>query len=174
MAMRYFWASFTLQIIVYALLSHVIVKYWSDTEVLGLSILGILLFLPFTIMLINKFKSIARIKLSNITETFMHQYVLRHYQLLLSFYRFKKRYELLLIPLSSEIGIIVSFKLFVPGGIYEHTTGAAITFIFTLISCALAIHSENNKSFKQPLQQLQDILEEFKSEAQGDIVIANH
>ena len=79
MAMRYFWASFTLQIIVYALLSHVSVKYWSDTEVLGLSILGILLFLPFTIMLINKFKSIARIKLSNITETFMHQYVLRHY-----------------------------------------------------------------------------------------------
>ena len=79
MAMRYCWASFTLQIIVYALLSHVIVKYWSDTEVLGLSILGILLFLPFTIMLMNKFKSIARIKLSNITETFMHQYVLRHY-----------------------------------------------------------------------------------------------
>jgi len=54
--MQYFWPAFVWQVVVYALLSHVMVRYWSDTEMLELSIGGVLLFLPFTIMLMKKFK----------------------------------------------------------------------------------------------------------------------
>jgi hypothetical protein len=167
-AMQYFWASFALQILVYALLSHVIVKYWSDTEMVLFSLGGVLLFLPFTIMLMKKFKRIATTKLSanGNTGTSLHQYVLQHHALLRSFYNFKKRYELVLIPLSSAIGIFLTFKLYVPGGVEQHPAGAVVTFVITLFSCATAIYSENKKSFEQPLSQLRQILNEFKSESE--------
>ncbi len=164
-AMHYFWASFTLQIIVYALFSHVIVKHWSDIEILGLSIGGALLFLPFTIMLMKKFKAIASTELIDHTATSLHQYVLKHHVLLLSFYRFKKHYEFVLMPLSCAIGTILTFKLYVPDGVYEHLTGAGITFIVAVLLCLLAIRAENKKSFDQPIRQVQEILDEFKNEA---------
>lgn len=167
-AMQYFWASFVLQILVYALLSHVIVKYWSDTEMLLFSLGGVLLFLPFTIMLMKKFKRIAATKLTgeSDTGTSLYHYVLRHHALLLSFYNFKKRYELVLIPLSSAVGIFLTFKLYVPGGVQQHPSGAIVTFVITLFACAMAIRSENKKSFEQPLHQLREILSEFKSETE--------
>lgn len=162
-AMHYFWASFTLQMIVYALLCHVMVKYWSDTESLAYSVAGVILNIPFTYMLLKKFKTIARLKPTDSMGTSLHQYVLSHYTLLNSFYRFKKLYEWMLIPLSSAIGVMLVFKLYVPGGVYEHPTGAAITFVFTILSCVWAIISENKIRFIQPLQHLQGILEEFKN-----------
>jgi hypothetical protein len=164
-SMRYFWASFTLQIIVYALLSNVIVKHLTDTEVLVLSIAGFALYVPFTIMLMKKFKSMATTKLIDHVQTSLHQYVLTHYTLLLAFYRFKTRYEFVLIPLSCAIGTILFFKLYMPGGVYGHLAGVSITFILAIVACAVAIRSENKKSFDLPLQQLRSTLDEFKREA---------
>jgi hypothetical protein len=165
-AMQYFWASFVLQVIVYALLTHVIVTYWSDTTILWFSIAGVLLYLPFTIMLMKKFKLIAATKPVDVNNAgaSLHRYTLQYHALLQSFYNFKKSYELILIPLSSVIGVVLIFKLYVPGGVKEHPTGALISFALTLISCAMAIRSENKKSFEQPLRQLEHILEEFDNE----------
>ena len=53
-AMHYFWGVLFLQILVYALLSHVIIRYGGDTKTLFFGIGGILLHLPFTILLIKK------------------------------------------------------------------------------------------------------------------------
>lgn len=161
-AMQYFRASFVFQIVVYSLFSHVIVKYWPDIEILGLSIGGALLFAPFTITLMKKFKRMAKIKLTGNTGASMQAYALSHLTSLQSFYHFKKRYELILIPLSSAIGVFLSFKLYVPGGASAHPVGAAITLTITLLFCALAIRSENRKNFQQPLHQLQGILDEFQ------------
>jgi hypothetical protein len=83
--------------------------------------------------------------------------------LLLSFYRFKKWYELILIPLASAIGVFILFKLYVPGGVQAHWTGAVMTFAITLISCALAIRTENRKNFREPLEQFDRVLAEFRS-----------
>jgi hypothetical protein len=163
-SMQYFWASFTLQIVVYALLSHVIVKHWSDSDVLVNCIGGILLFLPFTIMLMSKFKSIAKTKLGGDSGISLYEYAFAHYKLLQGFYRFKRRYEFMLIPISSAIGVFLSFKLYVPGGVSSHFTGAVITFFITVLSCAIAIRSENKKSFQKPLHDLQTLLNEFKNE----------
>jgi hypothetical protein len=169
-SMQFFWASFTFQIIVYALLSHVTLKYGTDRETLLLGITGILLYLPFTIMLMRKFKRIAVLKPvgeagEDNSKTSLYKYIQRKHDLLQSFYTFKKRYELLLIPLSASIGVFLTFKLFVPGGMEAHPIGAAITFAITLVSCFLAIRSENKKSFQQPLRQLRELLDEFKQEA---------
>ena len=160
--MQYFWASFALQILVYALLCHVTVKYWSDTPVVFTSIAGILLFIPFTTMMMKKFKRLAIAKIQGTSMQSIHDYVNYRRELLSSFFTFKKRYEWVLIPLSSAIGVWIIFEIFVPGGIQAFTTGAVITYALTLISCYWAIRSENKKSFIQPLNQLKEILEEYK------------
>lgn len=163
---QYFWASFALQVLVYSLLSHVIVKYWQDTTIVGYAIAGVLLFLPFTIMLMRKFKGLASTKLSapgNEINT-LYNYVLHQQTQLRSFYNFKRWYELILTPLSAATGIVLTFLLYVPGGVEAHWTGAIITFVVTLLSCIVAIRSENKKSFEEPIGQLQLILDEFKTE----------
>jgi len=161
-SMKYFWASFALQLIVYGLLSHVIVKYWPETGMVVLSLAGILLYIPFTIVLMKKFKSMAATKLTDQTSSSMQAYVTRYHDLLQSFYRFKKRYELFLIPLSSVIGVWLVFTLYVPGGVGAYPSGAMIALGITLISCVMAIWSENKKSFEVPLKQLRQVLDEFQ------------
>ena len=163
-AMRYFWASFSLQILVYALLTHVIVKYGSDPETLIFGTGCILLFVPFTVMLMRKFKRMASTRPDESNSgSSLRSYVQQQYSLLHDFYTFKKWYEFLLIPLASAIGIFLTFKLYVPGGVFAYIPTAIVIFIVTLVSCALAIISENKKSFEQPLGELQKIIEEFKN-----------
>lgn len=161
--MRYFWASFALQILAYALLSHVIIKYGSDLQTLVAGLAGIILFVPFTIVLIRKFNTMAvtRIREGN-SAVSIHNYVERQYELLDSFYRFKKVYELVLVPLATAIGTFLTFKLYVPGGVFAYRTGALVIFCVAIISCIAAIKSENEKSFEQPLNDLRKIREEFR------------
>lgn len=162
-AMQYFWAAFILQIIVYAMLSNVMIKYGSDPETLMFASLGVILFLPFTIVLMTKFKAMAITKPeANNSDNSIYTYVLRQQKLLRSFYNFKRRYEVILIPLASAIGVFLVFKLYVPGGVQTHITGAVITFIITLISCGAAIIKENKKNFELPLQQLSALLRDFE------------
>jgi len=158
-SMQYFWASFALQILVYAMLSHVIVKYFHHSAVLFSAIGGIVLYIPFTIVLMRKFKRMASVSLKGSS---LHDYVSQQKNVLESFFTFKKRYELVLIPLSAAIGVFLTFALYVPGGVFQHLTGTAITYVLTLLSCYWAIHSENKKNFIQPLQQLDMILAEYR------------
>ncbi|WP_119670692.1 hypothetical protein [Fibrisoma montanum] len=158
----YFWASFTLQLLVYALLSHVLIKYWPQTQVRLLSLLGIGLYIPFTIVLMNKFKRVARGQLKGKLPSSVRDYLSEQYQLLNSFFRFKKRYELVLIPVSAAIGVVLVFMLYVPGGVQAYPEGALITYTLTLVSCYGAIRAENRKSFIRPLQQLRDLLGEYQ------------
>lgn len=170
-AMQYFWASFTLQIIVYALLSHVILRYWGDSEIVYMAAAGILLFIPFTVILMKKFKAIAITRPKSAAsgeanDNTLHHYIAKRRNLLDSFYRFKKWYELILIPLASAIGVFITFKLYVPGGVQEHQSGAIIAFALTLASCAWAIQAEDKRNFREPIQHLDKILAEFR--ARGD------
>jgi hypothetical protein len=160
-AMQYFWASLVFQILIYALLSNVIIKHWFDPEMKWMGMAGILLYIPFTFMLMTKFKRMANPGPSDAAKT-LNSYVLQQQTQLLSFYNFKKLYELILIPLSTAIGVILTFKLYVPGGVMENQTGATITFVITLLSCAWAIRAENKKNFEQPLQQFKLIINDFE------------
>jgi hypothetical protein len=163
--MHYFWGAFFLQILVYALLSHVMLKYGGDIKTLFIGIAGVLLYLPFTILLMKKFKQMAVVKpVQSNSGKSLYQYVLQQRTLLQSFYTFKKRYEFLLVPLSTGIGIFLTFKLFVPGGVEGNLTGAIITFLITILSMVASIRLENKKSFEQPLHDLNQLLNEFKAE----------
>jgi hypothetical protein len=94
----------------------------------------------------------------------VYQYVLQQHTLLTTFYRFKKRYELFLVPMSTAIGVFLTFKLFVPGGVEAHGIGAGITFLLSLISMVVSIRMENKRSFEQPIRDLNALLDEFKTE----------
>ncbi len=159
---HYFWASFALQLLVYSLCSHLLIRHWPKTDICWLSLLGILLHLPFTIVLMNKFKGIAKGKLTGKEPTSIRDYLLAQYQLLNSFFTFKKRYELLLIPLSAAIGVLLVFTLYIPGGAQAFPIGALITYALTLLSCYGAIRTENRKSFVEPLQQLETLLGDYQ------------
>ncbi|GAB3782369.1 hypothetical protein GCM10028818_38080 [Spirosoma horti] len=159
---HYFWASFTLQLVVYAMCSHLVIKYWPQTHILLLSLSGMLLYLPFTIVLMNKFKRVARGQLMSKEPASIRDYLAEQYQLLDGFFTFKKRYELLLIPISGAIGVILVFTLYVPGGVRTFPGGALLTYVLTLLSCYAAIRAENRKSFVKPLQQLKTLLREYQ------------
>ena len=165
-SMQYFWAAFVLQLLVYGLLSNVIVKHWSDQQTLLFSVLGIALFIPFTVVLMKKFKQMAITKPGN-GRTSLYNYVFSQQTLLRSFYRFKRRYELLLVPVSTAIGVFLTFKLWVPGGVMAYPGGALIAFAITIASCAAAIYSENRKNFRKPLENLRQLMKEFKHEDAG-------
>ena len=166
-AMQYFWGAFVLQLIVYGLLSHVIIKYGADAQTLQFSLAGVVLFLLFTAMLMSKFKQIALINpnASNKEGVLpLFHYVERRRVLLQSFYSFKKRYEILLIPLATAIGVFLTFRLYVPGGVLAHPEAAIIAFAITISSCILAIRSENRKNFDRPIRELDKILDDFRRE----------
>jgi hypothetical protein len=165
-SLGYFWASFTLQIIVYALFSHVIIKYGQTANVLYTSIGGVILYIPFTIMLLRTFKKLATEKplTHSDIDTSLYDFVSRQQALLRRFYHFKKWYEGFLIPLSCLVGVFLIFELYVPGGVNEYRQGATITFLVSLASCIAAVYAENKKSFILPIKQLQAVLDEFKQE----------
>ena len=160
-AMQYFWAAFVLQNIVYALLANVIIRYRDQAEVVLLAVAGIILYIPFTTMLIIKFRKMATVRPVSAAPGSLKDYIAEQFRLLNSFFRFKKFYELFLIPVSSAIGVIIVFNLYVPGGLVQHLAGALITFALTLLSCTVAIMNENKRNFQEPIQQLKQMLAEF-------------
>lgn len=162
-SMKYFWASFTLELIVYGLLAHVIIKYGQNSTILYLSIAGILLYIPFTVVLMRKFKKLAINRpVAQETGESIHCFIKEQLGLLRSFYRFKKWYEIFLIPISCALGVFLVFELYFTGGVREYAGSAVTTFLLSLFSCAAAIYTENRKSFTAPIAQLQDLLKEFE------------
>ena len=164
-AMEYFWASFALQILVYALLCHVIVRYYNDVFTVLPALAGILIYIPFTRTLLKKFKAMAFMPTIGKAST-IQGYISGQRGLLQNFLTFKKRYELFLIPLSCAIGVLLTFKLYVPGGVYLYPQGAAITFAISLASCYFAIKRENERNLVKPITDLGEILQEYAISAE--------
>jgi hypothetical protein len=164
-AMQYFWASLTLQLIVYALLSHVFIRCWGVLLVQGLCLAGGLLYLPFTLVLLRQFKQVAQPRPAHsAANDSLQAQTQQQYDSLRTFYRFKRRYEYGLIPLSTALGVWLTFRLYVPGGVPHHPTGAALTYLLSLLACGWAIWRENHRHFEQPLRQLKALLADFRHE----------
>lgn len=161
-AMRYFWGSFTFHLIVYGFLAHVMIKYGADTAILTAGIIGFAITVPFTAVMLKRFKKLAVIRLRETYAPSIQAYLQKQYDTLGGFFSFKKRYEWFLIPLQCAIGVFITFRIFVPGGIFEHPLGAFVTFALTLWSCVAAIRMENRRSFERPLSDLRQILDEYK------------
>ncbi|WOK05698.1 hypothetical protein RT717_21720 [Imperialibacter roseus] len=163
-AVQYFWAAFALQILVYALLGHVVAKYWSDTQAVLTALVGVALYIPFTVVLMRRFKAIARTNVAKTEGGSLQESIRLQHDNLQQFYKFKRQYEWILIPVSSAIGVFLVFRIWVPGGVQAHWMGVGIALAITLVSCGVAIFAENKRNFEAPLGQLKEVLEEFKAE----------
>ncbi len=157
---KYFWASFGMQILLYALLSNVIVTNWGDETILFYSAVCMLLYIPFTVMLLRKFKQMAQGTVDGASS--LHAYVERKSKQLQDFFTFKRRYELVLIPISCAIGVVLPFELYAPGGAATYLNAILALFAIGITTCAVTIYIENEKSFKKPLRELEVLLAEFK------------
>jgi hypothetical protein len=158
-AFKYFWAAFALQILVYSMLTHVIIRYWDNPTMTLPSLLGIAAYIPFTVLMMRRFKSIAVVGQSS-----MRTYVARQIEILQGFYQFKRNYELVLIPLATAIGTFLVFELYVPGSVWAYPKGALITFFASLASCIIAIQAENKRAFEGPLSQMKSISDELDAQ----------
>ena len=163
-SMKYFWASFVLQVVVYALYAHVLVRFFHDRFTVAFAVGGMVIYMPFTYLLLKKFKQLAVLRPDGNGTPSILQYIGAKRKVLFEFFRFKLHYELFLIPLSSLIGTLLVFRIYVPGGPLAYPNGVLITLAITLLSCYLAIRSENHRSFRVPLAELDKLLKEFGEE----------
>ncbi|WP_111672776.1 hypothetical protein [Algoriphagus litoralis] len=163
-SMKYFWGVFILHLIVYGFLTNVIIRNLEDQELILVTIGCFLLYIPFTAILLLKFKKMAVLRTEKKYKSGLSVklFVESQYNLLMDFYVFKRRYEVFLVPLSSAILIWVTFRLYLPGGVYQYPGPAIVLFLITMTSCFWAIWNENKKSFREPLQKLKAILEELQ------------
>lgn len=164
--MKYFWSSFTLEMAVFALLCHVMIRYWHESPLFIVSLIGVLLHLPFVYMLMKKFKAMAITRPQDTSVTSLYRYVRRRHDLLNDFYGFKKRYEVFLIPLSTLIGCYLVFELYFPGGGMGYWNTFWILVVITIVSCAFVLKRENKDHFEEPLNQYKLLLEELDDEGQ--------
>lgn len=170
--MQYFWASFTYQVLIYAFASHLVIKFWDDSQIMLLALGGVLLYIPFTIVLLKKF-SVMNTQITvqiGYSAQSIRTNVKNQYLLLSEFFRFKKRFEWLAVPLSCFIMVMIVFKLYVPGGIAEYPAGGIISFVILLTCFVTAISFENRIRFIQPLRQLELVIEDIEKET-GDMGI---
>lgn len=158
-AVEYFWLSFAYQILIYAFGCHLIIKYWGDSRIMLLSVAGVLLYIPLTIILMRKFKAMFNLPAQQATD--MQSSVKNQYTLLSQFFNFKKRFDLLSLPFTSIILTGIIFMLYVPGGVEAHITGAIITCLGALLIYSVAAWFENKKHFTHPLNRLKFILEDI-------------
>ena len=164
--MQYFWGAFVLQMILYAILTHIIIRFWSSMNIVLPALFACLLYLPFTFMLMSRFKKLAAIQpiLQADPNISLKDFVSRQYEAINDFFRFKKSYELFLIPISTAIGAYLFFEIYLPGGVLRYWNEAIFVFLITLLTSVLSILYENRKKFRKPLEDLRLILEDFKLE----------
>jgi hypothetical protein len=161
---EYFWVSFFYQNLVYACLVFLIAKFFSRTDIVLLSLAGILLYIPFTIVFMKKFKSAFLINKEGVefSDDDICLNIKNNYTRMSEFFRFKKSFDWVIVPLNCVLIVVINFILFVPGGFMANITAAIILLIVWHIIFIIAIRIENKKKFIEPLRQMEEILREFK------------
>lgn len=164
-SMQYFWAVLVLQIIVYALLSNVVIKHWNDTALRMICLLCILIYVPFTIILLRDFKKMAILSTQAYQDvaTPLNNYIREQHRLLLKHYQFKKRYEFLMITCSVAIMTWVILRIYFPGGLMDHPILAASIFFPSLAVCLIVSRKDDQKHFHAPLRNLENIIADLNS-----------
>ena len=158
---EYFWGSLAYQILIYSFLCHFIVRFWYNWQLLLLCLAGIVLYIPFTIMLMKKYKAMLNPPVGIAKD--IQANVINQFSLLSQFFCFKKRFDMIAIPVSCFIITAFLMELYFNGGIKEHVTGSIVLFLAWVILFGTATWFENKKRFKQPLNQFEAILKDINN-----------
>ena len=165
LVMRYFWGTFILHVLIYAMLGHVMVKYGFfglDAVLLAFSLLGIATTVPFTVALLAKFKRLANMQLADASLASLKNHLASRYKLLKSYYSIKKWYDYLVMPLHAILSLIIILRIFSQD--YQSILSFPMLGILAVAlgSCWWVIWGENKTYFLQPMSELAKRLKELE------------
>jgi len=162
---QFVWAAIAYQIILYSFLTHTLVRHWGDIQTMLLCLAGAALYIPLTVALLRRVKTLCRSHseaLGSAVPDVFHK-VEGEYARLADFFRFKKRMDWIGVPVSCAIIVLVTFTLFVEGGVKANPVAGLTIFALWVGMSLIAIHAENRKRFIAPLRHLEQVLEDLKN-----------
>lgn len=162
---EYFWTSFIYQNLVYACLVFLIVRYFGRPDIVILSAAGIILYVPFTIVFMKKFRSAFLLNKEGVefSDDNIYLNIKNSYTRISEFFRFKKRFDWVIVPLNCVLIVVINFILFVPGGIMANIPAGILLLAVWHAIFIFAIRIENKKKFSEPLHQLESVLDDFRN-----------
>lgn len=152
------------QWLVYAALCHLTLRFWGDWQFMACCIAGILLYIPFTWVFMQKIKAFHAlgVKKPGVSPPDLSTNINAQYAVLAGFYRFKKRFDLFMIPGAGFIITLTLAQFALLPPILPMQTGHVITFFITIIAFTWATYFENKKRFIKPLQNLQALTHDLE------------
>jgi hypothetical protein len=162
---QFVWAAIAYQIILYSFLTHTLVRHWGDIQTMLLCLAGAALYIPLTVALLRRVKILYRRPseaLGSAVPDVFHK-VEGEYARLADFFQFKKRMDWIGVPVSCAIIVLVTFTLFVEGGVKANPVADLTIFTLWIGMSLIAIHAENRKRFIAPLRHLEQVLEDLKN-----------
>jgi hypothetical protein len=162
---QFVWAAIVYQIILYSFLTHTLLRHWGDLRIMLLCLAGGTLYVPLTIALIRRVRTLycrpSEAPGSPVPDVF-HK-VEGEYARLADFFQFKKRMDWIGVPVSCAIIVLVTFTLFVEGGVARNPLAVLALFALWVGMSLIAIHAENKKRFISPLRRLEQIRDDLKN-----------
>jgi len=162
---QFVWAAIVYQIILYSFLTHTLIRHWGDIQIMLLCLAGGAFYIPLTVALLRRVRTLYRRPSeapgSPVPDVF-HK-VEGEYTRLADFFQFKKRMDWIGVPVSCAIIVLVTFTLFVKGGVEGNALAGLAIFALWLGMSLVAIHAENKKRFISPLRNLGQLLDDLKN-----------
>ena len=161
---QFVWAAIVYQIILYSFLTHTLFRHWGDLRTMLLCLGGVALYVPLTIAFMRRVRKLFGTQGAPGAEVpdLFHKVESEHTRLA-DFFRFKKRMDWIGVPVSCGIIALVTFTLFVKGGVPANPLAALAFFAIWVATSLVAIHAENRKRFISPLRHLQQVLDDLKN-----------
>ena len=162
---QFVWAVIVYQIILYSFLTHTLVRHWGEMRIVLLCLAGAAFYIPLTFALIRRvgtlFRSPSEAPGSMVPDV-LHK-VEGEYARLADFFQFKKRMDWIGVPISCAIIVLVTFTLFVKGGVERNPWASVALFALWVGMSLIGIQAENRKRFVSPLLHLEQILDDLKT-----------
>ena len=162
---QFVWAAIAYQIILYSFLAHTLVRHWGEMRIVVLCLAGAAFYIPLTVALIRRVKTLFRSPSPApgfMVPDLLHK-VEGEYARLADFFQFKKRTDWIGVPVSCAIIVLVTFTLFVRGGVEANPWASVALFALWVGMSLIAIQAENRKRFVFPLLHLQQILGDLRN-----------
>ena len=162
---QFVWAAIVYQTILYSFLTHTLVRHWGDRQTMLLCFAAGALYIPLTVALMSRVRTLCGRSMakpgSPVPDIFLK--VESEYTRLADFFQFKKRMDWIGVPVSCAIIVLVTFTLFVPGGVNGNPVAGFAVFALWVGISVIAIHAENRKRFISPLRHLKQVLDDVKN-----------
>ena len=162
---QFVWAAIAYQIIIYSFLTHTLIRHWGEMRIMVLCLAGAAFYIPLTAALIRRVGTLYRRPSEapgSMVPDVLHK-VEGEYARLADFFRFKKRMDWIGVPVSCAIIVLVTFTLFVKGGVEGNPLASLAFFALWVGMSLVAIQAENRKRFVSPLLHLEQVLDDLKN-----------